>query len=267
MYFKVHYPEEFYAASAKCYGDAKQRDGLRDAEKHGIRVLKPRVNRSSGSWKPAGKGKIRAGFSQIKGIGGKMSANITAYLDDLDSAKELATWDDLQQIKGVGPKTIESIKAWVAQPDPFDIHRLENNIRSIKKELAAGKLRDETGPLPFPTHSSRELDEEQPGRSVVWLGEMVKYNIRDINEINVARGNTADLDNIKDPHLREFCIIYARDEDDQTMLKVNRWRFPRYKNDIFALKGSRNLVLVKGRKPRYGVQVDRLWVIAPDEEE
>jgi hypothetical protein len=82
-------------------------------------------------------------------------------------------------------------------------------------------------------------------------------------EINVARGNTSDLDNIKDPHLREFCIIYARDEDDQTMLKINRWRFPQYKEDIFEAKDQNVLMLVQGRKPRYGVQVDKLWLIQP----
>jgi len=118
--------------------------------------------------------------------------------------------------------------------------------------------------LPFPTHTSRELDEEQQGARVVWLGELVKYNVRDIMEINVARGNTADLEDMKDPHLREFCIIYARDADDQTMLKINRWRFPQYKNDIFDLKNNNRLLLVAGRKPRYGVQVDRMWVIQPD---
>jgi hypothetical protein len=91
---------------------------------------------------------------------------------------------------------------------------------------------------------------------------MVKYNVRDIFEINVARGNTSDLENIKDPDKREFCILYARDQDDQTMLKINRWRWPRYKNDIFNLQAN-DLLLVAGVKPRYGVQVDKLWVIRP----
>ena len=71
---------------------------------------------------------------------------------------------------------------------------------------------------------------------------------------------------MKDPHLREFCIIYARDADDQTMLKINRWAWPRYKDDIFALKGTNRLVLVQGRKPRYGVQVNKLWVIDPSDD-
>jgi len=260
MWFKIHYPVEFYAASARHYSDTKTRDILRDAEKHGVTILKPRVGRSIDSWKPEGRYRksIRAGYEQINGIGDKTSkAIIEAEPED---------WDEMIKIKGIGPKTIEKIKEWIAQPDPFDIYRLENSIKSVKEDLAAGRLTDESGILPFPTHSSRELDEETQGKSVVWLGEMVKYNVRDINEINVARGNTADLDNIKDPHLREFCIIYARDEDDQTMLKINRWRFPRYKQDIFNLKGKNLLVLVKGRKPRYGVQVDKMWVIDPSDE-
>jgi len=259
MWFKVHYPAEFFAASVKHYGEHKQRDILRDADQHGVRILKPRVGRSSGSWKPEGEMRIRAGYSQIKGIGGKRAESIIEA--------EPADWQELVKIKGIGPKTVDKIKAWVAQPDPFDIYRLENSIRAVKGELGRAGLKDESGPLPEPTHSSRELDEEEQGRRVVWLGELVKYNVRDINEINVARGNTADLENMKDPHLREFCIIYARDENDQTMLTVNRWRFPQYKDDIFTLKNTPGLlVLVTGRKPRYGVQVDKLWVIDPSED-
>jgi len=256
MWFKVHHPAEFYAASVRHYGEHKHRDILRDASQHNIRILKPRVGKSEGSWKPAGNMRIRAGYSQIKGIGKKTAQNI------IDA--EPADWDELVKIKGIGPKTIEKIKLWIAQEDPHDIYRLERSIREVTQELGEGTLHDNGTILPLPTHTSRELDEAQQGTKVVWLGEMVKYNIRDIFEINVARGNTSDLDDIKDPELREFCIIYARDADDQTMLKINRWRFPQYKQDIFAAKDQNVLMLVTGRKPRYGVQVDKLWLIQPD---
>jgi len=256
MWFKVHHPAEFYAASVRHYGEHKQRDILRDADQHGIKILKPRVGRSSGSWKPEGHRRIRAGYSQINGIGKKTAEKIIEA--------DPANWDEMVQIKGIGPKTIERIKLWLAQGDPFDIYRLERSIKEVTKELAAGELTDNGTVLPMPTHSSRELDEAEQGTRVAWLGEMVRYNIRDVHEINVARGNTADLDNIKDPHLREFAIIYARDADDQTMLKINRWRFPKYKEEIFDLKNTNRLMLVQGRKPRYGVQVDKLWIIQPD---
>lgn len=259
MWFKVHYPAEFFAASVRHYGEHKQRDILRDASQHGVQILKPRIGRSADEWKPDGRMRIRAGYKQIKGIGGKTADNIIEA--------EPANWDELVKIKGIGPKTIDKIKLWIEEPDPFDIFRLERSIRDVKSELQAGKLADESGPLPMPTHTSRQLDEEQQGRRVVWLGELVKYNVRDVFEINVARGNTADLQGVKDPHLREFCIIYARDEDDQTMLKINRWRFPLYKQDIFEAKNNNVLLLVAGRKPRYGVQVDRLWVIDPSMED
>lgn len=257
MYFKVYHPEEFYAGTARHSSDEKMRDGLRDAERHGIKILKPRLGRSEASWKPEGRGRIRAGYTQLSGIGPKMTEKIIEA--------NPKNWDDLLAIKGVGIKTIDKIKAQIMHPDLFDIYRLEKSIKAVKQELGRAGLEDASGALPYPTHTSRELDEVKQGTKVVWIGELVKYNIRDINEINVARGNTADLENIKDPHLREFCIIYARDEDDQTMLKINRWRFPQYKADIFDLKNNPGrLLLVQGRKPRYGVQVDRLWVIDPE---
>jgi DNA polymerase-3 subunit alpha len=256
MWFKVHYPSEFYAASVRHYGDHKQRDILRDADRHGIRILKPRVGRSEGSWKPDGGGRIRAGYSQIKGIGPKSAASIIEA--------EPADWDEMINIRGIGVKTIEKIKEWIAQEDPFDIYRLEKSITAVERELGEGRLFDGAQMLPFPTHTSRELDEAEQGTRVVWLGEVVRMNVRDIFEINVARGNTSDLENIRDPELREFAILYARDADDQTMLKVNRWRWPQFKADLFDLREHPDrLVLVAGRKPRYGVQVDKLWVIEP----
>jgi DNA polymerase-3 subunit alpha len=242
MYFKVHHPEEFFAAITKYSAEAKARDLLRDAERHGIKVLKPRIGRSDESWKPEGVKRIRAGYTQLKGIGPKMTEKIIE-----EKPKD---WDDMIRIKGVGVKTIEKIQAQIMHPDLFDIYRLEKSIKAIKQELGRAGLEDESGPLPYPTHTSRELDDVPQGQKVVWIGEMVKYNIRDVHEINVARGNTSDLDNIRDPHLREFCIIYARDEDDQTMIKINRWRFPSYKEQIFDLKNNKGrLMLVQGRKP------------------
>jgi len=255
MWFKEYHPAEFYAASARHYGEHKQRDILRDADKHGVRILRPRLGRSDASWKPEGRMRIRAGYKQITGIGPKTSDNI------IEAAP--ANWDELRSIKGIGPKTIIKIKEWIAQPDPHDIYRLEQSITAVKAALRTGEIADENGALPYPTHSSRELDEARQGEQVVWLGEMVKYNIRDVFEINAARGNTTEQESIKDPHLREFAIIYARDEDDQTMLKLNRWRFPKYKDSIFGASEQKVLMLVQGRKPRYGVQVDRMWIIQP----
>jgi hypothetical protein len=259
MWFKVHYPTAFYAASARHYGEHKQRDILRDAEKHNIKVLKPVPGKSDVSWKPDWNGKLKrkrivAGYTQIDKIGPKTAEKIIEF--------DPRQWDELIAVSGIGPKSIEKIKEWLEQDDPFDIYRLEKSIKAVKRELKSEALRDGADSLPYPTHNARELDEEEQGRRVVWLGELVKYNIRDIGEVNQARGTVVDLSTMKDPHLREFAILYARDENDQTMLKLNRWRFPKYKDYLFNLEEG-DLLLVTGRKPRYGVQVNKLWVIRP----
>lgn len=255
MWFKVHHPYAFYAASAKHYGDEKQRDILRDAERHRIRVLKPRLGRSDATWKPEGKKRIRAGYTQIDGIGPAK----TQWISDNNPQ----SWDDLSQVKGIGAKTILKIKEWLAQDDPFDIYRLENSIKSVKSDLIEGIDDPDTiDQLPYPTHNSRELDDADQGEKCVWIGEVVRCNVRDIFEVNQARGSEVDIAKMRDPDLREFAILYARDENDQTMLKINRWRWPRYKHDIFNLQEGQ-LVLVQGKKPRYGVQVNKLWVIEP----
>ena len=83
-----------------------------------------------------------------------------------------------------------------------------------------------------------------------------------ICDIDQARGNEIDPKTIKDPELREFAILYARDADDQTMVRINRYKWPKVRDQILEYKPGQ-LMLVEGKKPRYGVMMDRLWVIEP----
>lgn len=256
MWFKrIKNPTAFYAASAKHYSEDKQRDILRDADKHGVKVLKPRAGQSSISWKPVGRNRIRAGYQQIDGIGEKTAELITG--------SGYTTFDEFVALRGIGPKTVHKIKQWVRQDDPFDIYRLEKSIATIKEEIRLGKLIDGDRVLPMPYNTSREIDNMESGDRICWIGEMVKCNVRDLFEQNVAKsGVQLDPDKIRDPHLREFAIVYARDEDDQTMIKFSRWTWPRYKQQIFDLEEG-DLLLIVGRKPRYGIAANKMWVVRP----
>lgn len=251
MYFKVHHPTEFYAAMAKYSGKDKQYDILRNADRHGVNVLKPRIGKSGSSWKPEGRMRIRAGWRQIESIGPKTAEKIIEYNPQ--------TYDDLINISGIGPKTVASIQEWINQIDPFDIHRLEKAIKEVKQAIATGSMGEE---LPLPTYKSREIDDLPQRAQIVWLGEMVRYNVRDLFEINQARGTEIDLSKIKDPHLREFAILYARDDEDQTMIRINRYKWPHVRDQILEYQPG-HLMLVSGVKPRYGVMMNKLWIIQP----
>jgi DNA polymerase-3 subunit alpha len=266
MWIKVHHPDIFYATALRAYGDKKEHDLLRDCAKKGIRVIKPSPKRSDVSWTPV-RGKkvksptIRAGFDEIEGIGEKTAAQILAYRE----AHGLSSWAELQSIRGIGPKTVEKIEGWLSQDDPFGAFALDGNIRDTRRAIKKGALRG----LPTPTHTSTDIPVEQ-GRetSVVWLGTMLDRNIRDIFEQNRARkGEELKREEVKDPQLNEFALLTCEDENDQLLLKIDRWAYPRFKEAIFNFRFKQDLMLVEGVRPAYvsarQIKVKKLWVIEP----
>ena len=270
MWLKVYHPEAFYAYSLAATPDTnkeKIHQLIRDAAKHEVEIRKPHPAKSSANWTPARKRTsskspaIRAGFDQIDGVGEK-TANV--IVENRDAGK-VATWSDLIHIKGIGPKTIEKIEDWVQQEDPFGAYTLDRNIRSVKRLLDKGRL----GDLPTPTHTAIDLPFEQGVEfPVCWLGTILHRNIRDIFEVNRAKGQDLDPKSVKDPHLNEWAMLVCEDEDDQLLMKIDRWKYPKFKQAIFDFRMGHDLLLVEGVRPRYvnarQIKVKRLWVIDPD---
>jgi len=297
MWFKVHHPAIFYAASLAVADENpdKTRQLLRDAVKHNIDVRSPDVRESDMTWKPIPRtqlekwaieanpkkfngspsgGAVQAGFKQIHGVGEKMTAQIIEHRSEIGG---LDGWWNLLELKGIGPKTVEKIEQWVLQKDPFGVRTLDDNIVKVKKLIRKGKLRRapephvaRPRPLPTPTHTATDLPYEQ-GRefSVCWLGTILQRNIRDIFETNRAKtGEELDPKAVKDAHLNEWALLTCEDEDDQLLLKIDRWKYPQFKSAIFDFKMGHDLLLVEGVRPRYvtarQIKVKRLWVISPD---
>jgi DNA polymerase III subunit alpha len=253
----------FYSSALEHLPDDKKTDLLRDAVKGNgprkpIDVRPPSMTRSSVQWKSVGSKAIRAGFEQLPGVGEKTAVVISEARGELD----IATWGDLQKLRGIGPKTTAKLKEFAEQDDPFEIHKLDNNIRKVKKELASAGL-------PEVTHTSTDLPYEQGHEfRVVWLGTVIQRNIRDIFEQNRARtGEELKKDEVKDPHLAEWAQLTGLDENDQVLLKIDRWRYPGFKKHVFEMEMGQDLVLVEGIRPKYvtarQIKVKRLWVIEP----
>lgn len=259
-WLKAHHPTVFYAAALDELAQDKKTDLLRDAVKHDIEVLPPNVRRSAARWKPLKGKRIRAGFEQLPGVGEKTSKAIIEYATENDCHE----WSDLRVIKGVGPKTIEKITEFTEADDPFDIYKLERHIQETKEQLP------ELG-LPVPTHTSIDLPYEQGQEfKVVWLGTVTDRNIRDIFEQNRARtGEELDPKDVKDPHLNEWAQLTGLDENDQLLIKIDRWRYPKFKKHVFECKMNEDLILVEGVRPRYvtarQVKVKQMWVLDPTE--
>jgi hypothetical protein len=280
-WMKVYEPDVFYA-SALCESikdKDRTRQLLRDAQHHGVRVLKPSLKESDANWRPkfiypdrpkrVTLPTIRAGFQSVEGIGEKSAAVVLDWRDK----NHPTGWGDLQQLKGFGPKTVLKITDWIKREDPFQAFKLDSDISEIKALLAAKALPGRDGkPLPTPTHNASDLaSDANQGKAlhVYWLGTFVQRNIRDIFEQNRARGVELDPKSVKDPHLNEWAMLTGEDESDQLLIKIDRWKYPLFREAIFDFKMGSDLLLIQGVKPaRSGVRslsVKKLWVITPDE--
>jgi DNA polymerase-3 subunit alpha len=279
MWFKVHHPAIFYARSLRQFDENpdKQRQLLRDAVKHDIDVLSPDPQASADTWKPlVSNGKIRrpavqSGFKQISGVGDKVAKNIIDFREERGG---LDSWWDLLDIRGIGPKTVDKIEQFVLQKDPFGVRTLDDSIAETKKLIRKGKLLRAPGPvirkglpLPTPTHTATDLPYEQ-GRefAVCWLGTILQRNIRDIFETNRAKtGEELDPKSVRNPELNEWALLTCEDEDDQLLLKIDRFKYPAFKEAIFDFRMGHDLLLVEGIRPRYvtarQILAKRLWTI------
>jgi hypothetical protein len=274
MWFKLYHPAVFFAAQLKEANKNPERHRmlLRDADKHGVRVLLPDLKKSEASWapvrRPRGKVRrpaIRAGFEQVNGIGEKSSAVIVEARD----RGNLVGWGDLQRLKGFGPKTVLKITDWLKSEDPFGAFKLNDDIAKVKDLIERGEL----GDVPKPTHTAEDLAADQyQGRSaqVVWLGTFVQRNIRDIFEQNRSRGHELDPKTVKNPELNEWAMLTGEDETDQMLVKVDRWTYPHLREGLFNFRMGEDLLLVKGVKPANSgvrsIKVKKMWVIDPNDD-
>lgn len=260
MWMKEYHIDVFYAAAlGQAMKDEERKHALlRDAEKHGARILKPNPKRSAERWLPVRRGAapgdahfrttrlrvptFRAGFQSIEGIGPRTAEEIVSYRD----AHGLENWADLVNIKGIGPKTVEKIEDWLASDDPHGAFELLKNIKDVKEEIAAGRLS-----LPTPDITAIDIM-EGAGQQMEghWLGTIIKLNIRDIFEQNRARGNELNPAEVRDAHLNEWALLTCEDETDQILVTIDRWKYPKFKHALFDFNLGHDLLLASAIKPK-----------------
>lgn len=279
MWFKRHHPDVWFPASlrrtsagstggsggnAKASAVSKAKLDplvvlLRDANKHGRKFkIIPPTSKSSGLDWSGTPGKLVAGLTQLPNIG---EAKARAIIEAREAGL-VNTWDDIIHVKGFGEKTAASIKDWVSKDDPFGIYTLDKRIAKVKGEL------EDLG-LPQPTHNALEIPYER-GKDVpiVWIGVVLHRNLRDIFEVNRARGEELDPEQITDPHLNEWVLMAGYDGEEIVSIRIDRWKYPRAKRAVWGLRPNDDLVLVHGIKPGFRsareIKVHRMWVLRDD---
>ena len=279
MWFKRHHPEAWFPAalrrvssgsgggsSANPKATAVSRAKLdpvvvmlRDARKHGrnFKVVPPNIRESGITW--AGRGnRLVAGFTQLPNIGESKAAAIIEAREE----NELTTWADLIKVTGFGQKTVDKITDWVEKEDPFGTYVLDRRLAKTKGDLPALGL-------PTPTHNALEIPYERgKDTAICWIGIILHRNLRDIFEVNRARGEELDPEQIKNPELNEWVLMAGYDGEEIVSIRVNRYIYPRFKRMVWALKPNDDIVLVRGVKPGFRsareIQVSKMWVLRDD---
>lgn len=262
MWLKVHHPTAFYAAQLRKTPDEFKRTKLlKDAQRHGIKISPPRIDHSGANWTALGDSTVCAGFTQIPGIGERTAENITEYLAENGGAD----WSDLLNVKGIGPKTIERIKAFVEDPDPFGIDRVRRILTQLRRMIATAFDSD----IPQPTHTSDTLPRDDGVHyDIVWVGIPQVIEYKDLVEDERARSgkDVAEiLAEVKDPHLLKSCVVKCIDDgDDEVYVRFSRWKFPEFKERLEDLRPGKDALIVKGiKRGGFGVsiQAQEIWAV------
>lgn len=275
MWLKVNEPVAFYAAQLEKVGDDKAQEVkrarlMRDALKHKVEIKPPHFQISGASWTADREGRsVLAGFRQVKGIGPAKSKAILDYRAALKAVNGVgfSDWGDLLGTKGIGPATMEKIKNFAGDGDPFGLELAGRILDELRSEIKHG-----TTGLPRPSHRSWEIPQRGEHR-VVWMGIVRTREYKDYIEDQRARtGDSVDeiRAKMKKPHLVKSCVLHCYDDgDDEVYVRFNRYNFPKFKSQIEKLVPDEDIIIVTGiKKGGFGIslQVEGMITISPDDE-
>lgn len=264
MWLKVHHPLEFYAAQLhKLEGNEEKRTLLmRDmqSKKFGrdFKIMPPAPGESDISW-IAVEGGVRAGFLQIPGIGRKTAKLVQEYDDQVG----ITSWDDLLNIRGIGPGTVKKIKEFADNPDPFNINKMHEDVAAIKQAIRDGDLAG----LPMPDSTSADVPYEAIKSNHVMVALLRSTNLQDIYEYHRSKtGEELLPENVRggSPELSSQIGLYMEDEEGLLTVKVDRFLYPRYEKELQGAKAGKSyIVFVAEKYPFAGktLRAKALWVL------
>lgn len=265
MWLKQHHPLAFYSSQLQKVKPERQLELMRDMQDRRFgrtfSVLPPDPNLSGTTWRvsPDGQG-VLAGLTQIPGIG---LTTAKAIIEERETNGAYDGWDDLVAIKGLGPKTITKLKDFCAQDDPFEIKKIERQSAEIRAWIKSGMAFE----IPMPDTLSDEIPYDAKKSYHVIMGIVNHRNYQDMYEDWRARyGEELNPDDVKDPHLKDSMTMFMEDELGPISVKVDRWRYPKYKKDLWGVVIGHHYIIAKVMKnPFYGksVKVLEMWVVDP----
>ena len=273
MWLKRNYPGAFYVGNLRKTQDNKAGKTRRDQHmvdlaKKGIPIAPLHLNKSGLGWTyDKDTGAIRPGLVQVPGIGDTTAQAMLQVREDLGG---FTGWKDVQRVKGVGPKTVELLRDFIAEEDPFGLMLLSDNLESARERLREG-VYDGPFMMPQPTHSSAEVPYDRTERDVevTWLGVIRQRNLKDLFEAHHSRtGKVLDPTTVKKPELNEWVVLLGEDDTEPLTITVDRWRYKKFREVSWRIKLNQDLVLVRGIKrkdqARKAIYVTDMWIITEE---
>jgi DNA polymerase-3 subunit alpha len=273
-YLKVHYPVEFYASSLAKSEPGKETEFklMQDAIAHGIPVRAPNWN-SGPTWTPLTDKSgtyLTAGLTSVRGIADKTAASILRAR----AQEPFTCWDDMLRAYNVGPATVESMKQFAADKDPFKLEVTSNIIAKVTAAIVTKEL-----DAPIPTYDGDDVaavkappwGSRKKGPEIVYAGIVKARIYQDVVE-NIHSRTGEDLDKIekelKHPELRKYCTLQCIGQGlEEVYIRINRFNFPRFRGQLEAIEVMHDVVVVRGHKtPGFGnsIAIDDMWVVDPD---
>lgn len=270
MFMKVHFPTAFYAAQLRKTEKEMWGKLIKDAERHGIKIngVKPGVSRIE--WQPID-GEVHAGWKQLIGVGKATAEKIIAFDEKkrTETGEGVQKADDLIEVSGIGPASIEKFREQIDSEDPFGLLKIKHSLDSVRDAIRERDLF-----LRRPTHNSDEILDVNGGRPVIWIGMVKKAEYKDAIEDERARTGK-ELDEIRKemekPDLVTSCTLHCYDDGDEDVyVRITRFDFPKFKEALEGIRLNQDVVYVIARKSRGGfgssLYVKHIVVIDPDDD-
>lgn len=281
MWLKVYHPLEFYCAALQkyeCKPGEKGFDILKEAATKGITILPPDPIRSQVSWS-VHEGGLLAGLVQIHGIGEKTARAMVEWREVqqvavgngegvISNPDRLPSWEDFVAVKGIGPATMEKVRAFCDLEDPFEIKLLARKLGRARGWLSRNA--DSEG-MRRPSSLAEDVPYEPKSGEHVVLVAVRDRNLKDLYELHRSRtGEELDPSTVKEPQFVNWSVILGEDETGPLTITVHRYGglYEKYKDRIWELDPKRHLLLVRGfkrREYRRAIYATELWVLDPDE--
>jgi hypothetical protein len=64
-------------------------------------------------------------------------------------------------------------------------------------------------------------------------------------------GKELDPNKVKDPDLAEFMLLICEDDEDMMRLRIDRYKYPVFKEALWGLELDTDVVWIEGFKPHY----------------